>query len=50
MLITFLISGLWHGAGLTFIVWGFLQGVVCYLDEDKAQEIHKEQTGVADSD
>ena len=28
MLITFFLSGLWHGAGLTFIVWGLLQGVI----------------------
>lgn len=26
LLLTFLISGVWHGAALTFIVWGFLQG------------------------
>ncbi|MFN8619834.1 MAG: MBOAT family O-acyltransferase [Chloroflexota bacterium] len=27
LLITMTLCGLWHGAGLTFIVWGFLQGV-----------------------
>ena len=27
LLITFLISGIWHGAALTFIVWGVLQGI-----------------------
>lgn len=27
MIITFLISGLWHGAGWNFIFWGFYQGV-----------------------
>jgi D-alanyl-lipoteichoic acid acyltransferase DltB (MBOAT superfamily) len=26
-LITFLISGMWHGAGWTFIFWGFLHGI-----------------------
>lgn len=26
LLITFLIGGLWHGAGWTFIFWGFLHG------------------------
>jgi len=26
LLLTFLISGLWHGAALTFIFWGLLQG------------------------
>jgi len=27
LLITFLLSGLWHGATFTFIIWGLLQGV-----------------------
>ena len=27
LLVTFIFSGLWHGAGLTFIFWGFLHGV-----------------------
>jgi len=34
IMIIFLISGLWHGAGWTFIFWGFLHGlasVVCRL-------------------
>jgi alginate O-acetyltransferase complex protein AlgI len=26
LLITFLISGLWHGSKLTFLVWGFIHG------------------------
>jgi D-alanyl-lipoteichoic acid acyltransferase DltB (MBOAT superfamily) len=31
ILLTFTISGLWHGAALTFIIWGFLHGfyLVC---------------------
>lgn len=27
LMITFLLGGLWHGAGLTFVFWGFLHGV-----------------------
>lgn len=27
LLITFLVSGLWHGAGFTFIVWGLCHGI-----------------------
>lgn len=27
LMITFLIGGLWHGAGWTFIFWGFLHGI-----------------------
>lgn len=26
ILVTFLISGLWHGAGLSFVIWGLLHG------------------------
>ena len=28
LMITFLLSGLWHGASMTFVVWGGLHGVV----------------------
>ena len=34
ILIVFLVSGIWHGAGITFIVWGLMHGVayvVCRL-------------------
>ena len=27
LLITFVISGLWHGAAWTFVIWGFLHGI-----------------------
>lgn len=27
LMLTFLISGIWHGAAVTFIVWGIIQGV-----------------------
>lgn len=32
ILIVFLISGLWHGAGWTFIFWGFLHGVATIVN------------------
>ena len=28
ILVTFLVSGIWHGAGVNFIVWGLLHGVM----------------------
>ena len=28
VLIVFLISGIWHGAGITFIIWGMMHGVL----------------------
>lgn len=31
LLIVMLVSGLWHGAGLTFVIWGFLHGVLSCL-------------------
>jgi alginate O-acetyltransferase complex protein AlgI len=31
IIIVFLLSGLWHGANLTFVVWGFLHGLLVIL-------------------
>lgn len=28
LIVTFLLSGLWHGANWTFVIWGFLHGVM----------------------
>lgn len=33
LLITFLISGLWHGGSLNFIFWGFLHGIYQVIGE-----------------
>ncbi len=32
ILVTFTVSGLWHGANLTFILWGFLHGLFYLLE------------------
>ena len=32
LFITFLVSGLWHGANWTFVVWGAIHGVVLMLE------------------
>ena len=32
LLITFLVSGIWHGAGLNFIIWGMLHGIFQIFD------------------
>ena len=32
LLLTFLISGIWHGNGMTFIIWGLLHGLFICLD------------------
>ncbi len=31
ILVVFLVSGMWHGAGLTFIIWGLLHGVAMVI-------------------
>lgn len=33
LMITFLISGFWHGASWTFIVWGFIHGMIQILEK-----------------
>lgn len=33
LMITFFISGLWHGASWTFIIWGLLHGIYLSLDQ-----------------
>mgnify|MGYP002626471376 CR=1 FL=1 len=43
ILIVFLISGIWHGANWTFILWGLLHGLFCILDrvfEKTEKKIH----------
>ncbi|WP_425390370.1 MBOAT family O-acyltransferase [Ekhidna sp.] len=32
LLITFAVSGLWHGANWTFIIWGVYHGVIVFLE------------------
>lgn len=32
LMLTFLISGIWHGAAITFIVWGLVQGIYLSLE------------------
>lgn len=32
LVLTFLVSGVWHGAGLTYLLWGFLHGAIQALE------------------
>ncbi|NMC60841.1 MAG: MBOAT family protein [Candidatus Methanofastidiosa archaeon] len=32
LMITFLISGIWHGAALTFVMWGLVQGIFLSIE------------------
>ena len=34
LILVFLISGFWHGASLTFIVWGFIHGVFQIIEKE----------------
>lgn len=42
ILVTFFVSGIWHGANWTFIVWGLLHGI--YQVVEKFFNIHKYET------
>jgi len=37
ILLTFTLSGLWHGASLTFILWGFLHGFFLVLEHNASK-------------
>ncbi len=45
ILVTFLVSGAWHGANLTFIVWGLIHGV-CIVFDAMFRNIRKKIVGV----
>ncbi len=32
IMVTFILSGIWHGAALTFIIWGMMQGVFLSIE------------------
>ena len=49
LLITFLISGLWHGAGWTFLIYGLLHGIAVvfeFLTKKRRLKIQKKIPGV----
>ncbi len=33
LLIVFVVSGLWHGAGITFAIWGFIHGIIIVFEK-----------------
>lgn len=41
VLIIFLISGIWHGANYTFIVWGILHGIAMVIDRIFKERIER---------
>lgn len=45
ILVTFLVSGIWHGANWTFIIWGILHGI-CQIIEKAFGWNNKEYRGI----
>ena len=41
IVIVFLVSGLWHGAGLTYLVWGLIHGMLRVFEELTPKKIKK---------
>ena len=41
LMITFLVSGLWHGAAWTFVVWGMLHGAFVVLERILGDRLNK---------
>ncbi|HAF29747.1 MAG TPA: membrane-bound O-acyltransferase family protein [Bacteroidales bacterium] len=41
ILITFLLSGLWHGAGTTFLIWGGLHGLLLIIEKQINFKLNK---------
>ena len=39
ILLTFLISGMWHGAGITYMIWGVLQGAAQVFEKTIGKKI-----------
>lgn len=47
LIVVFLLSGLWHGAAYTFILWGFLNGVYQAIERlTLSRDRHRVHTGV----
>lgn len=46
LIVTFLVSGLWHGANWTFVVWGELHGVAQLVENTLISKKEKKSTGV----
>ena len=51
MIVTFLLSGMWHGAGWTFLLWGLYQGVfiVISMNISKSRKRFEKKHGLKNS-
>jgi D-alanyl-lipoteichoic acid acyltransferase DltB (MBOAT superfamily) len=51
MIVTFLLSGMWHGAGWTFLLWGLYQGIfiVISMNTSKARRKFEKRNKLKDN-
>ena len=51
MIVTFLLSGMWHGAGWTFLLWGLYQGIfiVISMNTSKARRKFEKKNKLKDN-
>lgn len=49
ILVTFTLSGLWHGANITFVIWGFLHGFLYVVESilSPASKVGKKAAAIA---
>lgn len=47
LVVTFLVSGLWHGANWTFVVWGGIHGIAQVLENIIIPPKHRSSSGMA---
>ncbi len=48
LMIVFLVSGLWHGANLTFVFWGFLNGLYQIIEDFIKNKLNLKNTSSSD--
>ncbi len=48
LIITFLVSGIWHGVGLNFLFWGFLHGVYQVAEDRMSKRFSRNEIKVVD--
>lgn len=41
IILTFLVSGLWHGASIPFVIWGFLHGTLVIVEKSFLSRINR---------
>ena len=46
LLSVMIISGLWHGAGMTFVLWGFMHGIANCITHMLKRDKHKSNVGL----